>query len=148
MDANERDCSQRRELRDYWRLFRSVQREGLRVPRTGLSGVPANRVRASTHPSNREAGSDAQLSGTHAIADLSGGLCLLRQNYHRAESDRGARRRTPRATPKLPSRDWFPTRSARELRPLIRDWNTSASQGRKANREMTKSPSDSFAFIR
>jgi GxxExxY protein len=36
MDANERDCFQRRELRDHRCLLRGLQREGLWLSRTGL----------------------------------------------------------------------------------------------------------------
>src|SRR5438270_12073256 len=103
MDANERDRFQRRELCDYRRLLRSLQREEVRLSRTSLSRVPANRIRASTHPRNREASADPELSRTHPVANLPGGLRLLRQNYYRAESDRGARRRTSRSTPELPA---------------------------------------------
>src|SRR4051812_2140128 len=100
MDANERHCFQ-----------------GVRLSRTGLSGVPPNRVRASTDTGNYEAGADVELSGSNSVADLSAGFRLLRQNYCRTESSVGSGRRTPCATVELSARYRVPTRAARKLWP-------------------------------
>src|SRR5947209_3968775 len=117
MDANERHRFQGRKLRDYRRMLRGLQREGLWLPRTGLSRVPANRVRASTHPGTREASADPELSRTHPVANLSSGFRLLRQNHCRAEIRVRPSQRTSRPTPELPACYGFPTRPTRELRP-------------------------------
>ena len=98
-------------------MLRGLQREGLWLPRTGLSGVSPYRVRVSTNTSHRQASVNVELSGTNFAADLSGGFCLLRQNHRRAKSGIRIGRRTSWATTELPARYRFPTRSSGKLRP-------------------------------